>query len=131
MKKLFALFLVLGVVLYACQKETSFENGSTPSHGDLQSDGTGDCFPKNVVGTYVAGTALNGNNDYIEVTVDVTTAGSYTVFTDTVNGVYFRGTGIFTSTGAQVVRLRGTSTPATDGIFNFLVQYDSQMLPCR
>lgn len=127
MKKLSVVLLLLGVFLFhACQKEVSFESGSTPSEGSLQFDGLGDCMPKNVVGTYVAGTALSGATDYIEVTVDVTTSGSYTIYTDTVNGVYFRATGIFTTTGSNVVKLRGYATPAAEGTFNFTVYYGTQ-----
>ncbi len=126
MKQLAASFLLLAIILIGCEKEVSFESGSTPSSGILQSDLTGDCLPKNVVGTYEQGTALNGDNEYIEVTVDVTTIGSYTIYTDTVNGVYFRATGIFTSTGSNVVKLRGNATPASQGVFNFTVFYDGQ-----
>ena len=42
----------------ACQKETSFEGDNTPAEGSLLSDVSGDCLPKTVNGTYVAGTAL-------------------------------------------------------------------------
>lgn len=127
MKKLPVFFFLASLVfLNACQKEKSFESGTTPSEGLLQSDVTGDCLPKNVVGTYEQGTALNGTTNYIEVTVDVTTTGSFTVYTDTVNGVYFRATGTFTSLGPTVVKLRGNLTPAAQGTFNFSVFYNGQ-----
>lgn len=126
MRKILASLLVLGLVIVACQKENSFESGNSVSEGLLQSDVSGDCLPKNVVGTYVQGTALNGNTEYIEVTVDVTATGSYTVFSDTVNGVYFRLAGTFTALGNNVVKLRGNGTPATTGTFNFRIQYDGQ-----
>jgi hypothetical protein len=129
MKQLFAFVLVAVsavVLMNACQKEVSFEGGGTPSEGLLQSDVSGDCLPKTVNGTYEAGTALNGATNNIQVTVEVTTPGSYTIYTDTVNGVFFRASGIFTATGANSVTLRGSGTPATDGNFNFLVQYNGQ-----
>lgn len=126
MRKILASLLLLSLVIVACQKENSFESGNQPSEGLLQSDINGDCLPKNVVGTYVQGTALNGNTEYIEVTVDVTATGSYTVFSDTVNGVYFRLSGTFTTAGSNVIKLRGNGTPATTGTFNFRIQYDGQ-----
>lgn len=127
MKKLLAQLLFLGVLLMnACQKESSFENGNIPSQGLLQSDVTGDCFPKTVAGTYVQGTSLNGTSNFITISVMVTTPGSYTIGSDTVNGVFFRLTGIFTATGMETVNLRGNGTPAGQGTYNFRIQYDSQ-----
>ncbi len=128
MKKLLALLLVLGVVLMnACQKENSFESGGDPAQGLLQSDVNGDCFPKTVFGTYIKGTALNSGTNYIAVDVLVTTAGSYTIYSDTVNGVYFRLTGLFTAAGNATVNLKGYGTPAAEGTFNFTIQFDGQV----
>jgi hypothetical protein len=121
MKKLLASLFVVSVfasTFLSCQKENSFEAGAGPSQGLLQGDG-GDCLPKTVNGTYEEGTALNGNTNYIQVSVDVVATGTYTIYSDTANGVFFRATGIFTSTGIQTINLRGNGTPASDG------------LPCR
>ena len=127
MKKLPVLLCAaLVFLLNACQKEVSNETGGTPSEGLLQSELSGDCLPKNVVGVYEQGTALNGTSNYMEVSVDVTTPGSFIIYTDTVNGVYFRGTGIFTATGLSVIKLAGYGTPADDGIYNFIVTYNNQ-----
>jgi hypothetical protein len=125
MKKRYLFFFLISslVLINACQKEYSFEGGSGPSEGTLQDDGTGDCLPKTVSGTYVAGTVLDGTVSYIEVQANVTTIGSYTITTDTVNGIYFRGTGVFTTTGLNTVRLKGNGTPAAAGISNFIVSY--------
>jgi hypothetical protein len=125
MKKRF-LFLMLmsGLVLMnACLKEHSQESGNGPSQGTLQDDGTGNCLPKTVNGNYVAGVALAGTTNYIEVEVDVTTIGNYTIYTDTVNGMYFRVSGVFTATGLTTVRLKGNGTPIAIGISNFVVNY--------
>ncbi|MET0394709.1 MAG: hypothetical protein ABW019_16305 [Chitinophagaceae bacterium] len=118
----FALLSAL-VLFYACQKEVSFENGGIPSVGMLQSDISGDCLPKTVTGIYEEGTALATTTNYIDVEVDVLVAGSYTIYTDTVNGMYFRATGVFATTGINTVRLAGYGTPVADGIFNFVVTY--------
>lgn len=119
---LFLLFMAGLVLMNACQKEYSFESGNGPSAGTLQDDGTGDCLPKSVMGAYVAGTALNANN-YIEVQVNVTQAGSYVIYTDTVNGMWFRISGVFATTGLNTVQLKGNGTPQAVGIDNFIVHY--------
>ena len=127
MKKHIAALLVLGLgLIISCQKERSFETSGTPSVGTLQSDVGGDCLPKTVAGAYISGTALVGTSNYIQVEVDVTTVGSYTIYTDTVNGYYFRATGVFTSTGANQVTLRGNGTPGLAGVNNFTIHYNLQ-----
>lgn len=124
MKICYLLLILMSTMLFtACQKEKSFETGAAPSAGLLQENASGDCLPKTVTGIYVEGTALKADSNYIDVQVNVTKAGSYTVYTDTVNGVYFRATGTFTSTGINTVRLKGTGTPVNDGISNFTVTY--------
>jgi len=109
----------------SCQKEISFENSGSFSAGSLQSDGAGACLPKTVAGSYVEGVALKADSNYIEVQVNVAQAGSYTINTDTVNGIYFRVTGVFTTAGISTVRVRGNGTPLVSGIHNFIVSYDS------
>ncbi|MBL7739357.1 MAG: hypothetical protein JNK14_09060 [Chitinophagaceae bacterium] len=123
-KRLLFVLAIAGIVLLnACEPEKSFENGTGPSAGTLQDDGAGDCLPKTVAGAYVTGIALNGTANYIEVQVDVTTIGSYTIYTDTVNGIYFRATGNFTAAGLNMVTLQGNGTPVAAGIHNFIVSY--------
>ena len=115
----FALFLIF---LIGCQKELSEEAGQI-SKGSLQSN-LGDCMPMDVNGIFKAGQALVDSN-YIEVTINVTQTGSYTVFTDTVNGYSFRGTGSFANNGANTIRLKGSGTPGVQGTDAFTVIYDS------
>lgn len=125
MRKQVLAFLTLACLtmfFVGCAKEKSFETGFGPSVGSLQSETTGDCLPKNVAGIYEATVALTTTN-YIEVDVDITTAGSYTIRTDTVNGFSFKAQGYFTTTGIQTVKLAGTGTPTNSGISNFTVSY--------
>lgn len=110
------------ILIFSCQKEKSFEQGS-PSKGTLQ-DSVGDCLSKTVVGNYIASQAL-GDSNYIDVTVNVTQPGSYTVYTDTVNGYYFRATGTFNSAGSNTVHLKGFGTPVAAGTDDFYIFYDS------
>jgi hypothetical protein len=110
------------LLIVSCQKETSFEQGKL-SHGSLQ-DSLGDCLSKTVVGTYTAGKSLADSN-FIDVTVNVTQPGRYTIYTDTVNGYYFKAAGTFSTAGTNTVRLKGAGTPGSAGNDDFFIFYDS------
>lgn len=127
MKKRFLFLLSLGALLLwtACQKELSLETSDVASAGSLQSDTTGDCLPKTVQGVYEVGTVLDGAANYIDVQVNVTGVGSYLVFSDTVNGMFFQASGVFATAGLNTVRLPGDGTPLSAGIHNFVITYDS------
>jgi hypothetical protein len=113
------------VLFLSCQKETSFEGDNTPAEGSLLSDVNGDCTPKTVNGTYVAGTALVASVNTITCDVNVTKQGPYLITTDTINGYFFSATGTFTSLGNNTVTLRGNGTPFSAGVNNFIVSFDS------
>src|SRR6185295_4766172 len=109
-KSLFWLAL-LSTFVMACKKEHSYEKGITnPSSGSLQSGTTGDCLGSSVGGFYKVDTTLTDSN-YVDVKVDVTVAGDYTISTDTINGFYFSAAGAFSATGENTVRLQGAGTP--------------------
>jgi hypothetical protein len=116
------LSVLLLLVIVSCQKEESFEQGKT-SKGSLQSS-AGDCLSKKVGGTYTATKSL-GDSNYIDVTIDVTETGHYTVYTDTLNGYYFSGSGTFSTIGSNTVRMKGFGTPGSAGTNDFTVFYDS------
>jgi hypothetical protein len=78
------------------------------------------CSPGTVAGTYTAGTVLGAGNT-VTVQVNVATAGSYTLTSNTVNGMTFSATGVFSATGTQSVVLTGTGTPAAAGTNVFSV----------
>ena len=79
----------------------------------------GACSGATYAGTYDAGAPLTSSN-IVLVNVTVLTPGTYTITTNTVNGISFSGTGTFTAAGApQPVALTGTGTPVASGIFNF------------
>lgn len=109
-------------VISSCQKEVSQEYGS-PAKGSLQGNG-GDCLPKLVGGSYISNKALTDSN-FIDVTIDVTSAGPYTITTDTVNGYSFKASGTFANTGSNTVRMKGVGTPVNPGVNNFSVVFDS------
>jgi hypothetical protein len=125
MKKLLFCWLLAGLVMMTgCQKELSFEQGTKPGHGMLQEETSGDCFPKTVNGVYEVGTPLVAATNNIEISVDVTETGNYLITTDTVNGIYFRASGIFTQTGMNTITLNGNGTPFTSGVHNYVVSFD-------
>jgi hypothetical protein len=74
----------------------------------------GACTNATINGTYTATTALTSSNT-VTVQVNVTAAGAYTITTNTVGGITFSKTGIFTTTGLQSIVLNGSGTPTTAG----------------
>jgi len=108
----------------ACQKETSFEQGSsTASVGSLSVDASGNCLGAVVSGIYMKDTAIKASN-YVDVSVKVDTVGTYIISSDTVNGYYFKATGTFGATGTQTVRLVGGGKPLVIGTNIFRVTYN-------
>jgi hypothetical protein len=66
-------------------------------------------------GSYVKGVALGSGNTVtmrVEVT-DISTGGSWAITSNTVDGIYFKGSGMFTSTGEQTITLYGYGTPTS------------------
>lgn len=127
MKKRFLVLLPLSTLLLftACQKEFSLELSETGSTGSLQSDVTGDCLPKTVQGIYEVGTVLDPGSNYIDIQVNIAGAGTYSISSDTVNGMFFQANGSFSTTGLNNVRVKGIGTPLAAGINSFTITYDS------
>jgi hypothetical protein len=119
----FSIYIILFTV--SCQKEYSLE-GNQFSTGSLKSSSSGYCLPEHIIGIYKEGKILNDSN-YIEVEVNVTQAGYYSIITNTVNGYYFKGTGIFSSAGSNTVQLAGDGTPLAAGNNNFTIAYDTSV----
>jgi hypothetical protein len=131
MKRFFLYALVLfttATVFYACNKEYSTEGGVTGSStGFVVKDSiTNNCTNVTPNGIYTVGTALVADSNTVSVTVNVTNAGAYVIYSDTINGYYFRTSGFFTSTGVQTVKMKGYGTPiayTAGGIDYFSVSY--------
>lgn len=90
--------------------------------GGTLGGGGGNCTPFVFSGTYQQGTLLNASNT-VQVQVNVTTLGGYNITSNTVNGVSFSSSGIFTSLGLQNVTLKGTGTPLNAGVQNFAITF--------
>lgn len=72
------------------------------------------CSSYNVNGVYETGSQMLVDN-YIEVFVNVTRTGVYSFNTQTVNGIKFTGSGNFTQTGKQLIKLDCVGTPQAAG----------------
>jgi hypothetical protein len=65
--------------------------------------------------------------NYIEVEVNVTQPGFYSVHTNTVNGYSFTGSGNFSTTGSNVINLAGNGKPIVEGNNDFAITYDTSV----
>ncbi|KMQ63739.1 hypothetical protein ACM40_02800 [Chryseobacterium sp. BLS98] len=70
------------------------------------------CGSATVNGVYTKGSVLTASNT-ITLPVVVSALGSYSITTNTVDGISFSGSGTFTATGNQNVTLSGTGTPTS------------------
>ena len=84
----------------------------------------GVCQSPVINGSYIYRTALTASN-FVTLKVNVQSPGSYSVKSDTLNGISFEASGNFTSTGNQTLKLMGKGIPQQAGIFNFIFQGDS------
>jgi len=115
----------LAMAWVSCQKELSFEEGSFIPSNDATgtlNGAPGACANFVVSGVYGQGLMLDTFN-YVSVEVNFTTAGGYIITTDTVNGIYFMGTGTVATAGIAVVKLVGAGTPLNPGPFSYKVNF--------
>jgi hypothetical protein len=115
-------------LLVSCKKETSIENGGSVTvnaTGTLK-DSSGNCYPDSVAGTFYDG-VTPGDTNYVQIKVNVATAGTYLITTDTVNGFYFKDSGFFTNTGLYIINLKAYGTPILQKATDFNVTFDSSV----
>jgi hypothetical protein len=116
--------LILTVFIFSCQKELYFDDVPS-SEGTLKEDSAGlYCLPSAVYGVYKQDSIL-GNSNYIEVDVNVTRVGDYTIISIPNDGMTFSAQGNFTSTGINRVKLLGAGLPRTSGAHQIQVTYNS------
>lgn len=109
------------LTLWSCEKEYSLEDAGGNATGTLKSDGFGDCLPSSVNGIFKKDSTL-GTGNYIDVQINLTAGGSYTIISDTVNGFYFKGSGT-AAPGLRTVRLRGFGKPLVGGNNEFRIGF--------
>ncbi len=112
-------------IVASCQKELSYEAGL--GKGTLKKDATGECLPINVNGSYQKDTLLKPIINFVEVQVNASEVGSYSIKTDTINGYSFSGAGIFNVQGVNTVRLIGSGKPLAPGFDMFTVTFDTSI----
>lgn len=115
--------ITLGAFTSAIDLRNNGSQGGSTSTGTLGAN-PDTCTPINILGNYKTGAALTDSNT-VQVQVNVTTPGSYSIATNSVNGVDFIKSGTFTTTGIQNVILNGSGTPIAPGVQYFTVTYGS------
>lgn len=120
----FLLFSFLSVLFFsACQKQLYFDLNEQ-SIGTLKVQSNLDCLGDSVSGSFKKDIPLTELN-YIDVQTNITKVGRYLIYSDTVNGCFFRGEGVFSTTGSNAARLIGNGVPVDTGWKTFKITYDA------
>lgn len=116
--------LILTAFIFSCQKELHFEEVPS-SEGTLKEDSAGlYCLPSAVYGVYKQDSLL-GNSNYVEVDVNVTRVGDYSISSIPNDGMSFSAVGNFTSIGINRVKLFGAGIPRASGPHQIQVVYNN------
>jgi hypothetical protein len=118
LRSIIVAFIFTPLLFTACKKGHPCDTDQ-PAKGSLQ-DMEGNCLPGVAHGSWIAGLTSKADSSYVDVTVKVTSPGSYHIVSDSSNGVQFADSGVFTQTGNQTVRLKpkGIFTAPKLTIFN-------------
>jgi len=122
--RLTAVLIATFTAFISCQKQLDFETGGV-SAGTLKKNPAGDCLPVTVNGVFKVDSVLT-NNNYVDVQVDVTIAGTFNVKSDTVNGYSFSKTGSV-GKGVNTIRLYASGKPLAAGTNIFTIKYGSSI----
>ena len=115
----------IAVLIIGCAKETSFETGNPfgLAQGSLK-DSMGNCQNIIIKGNYAVDTVMNDSN-YVTVTATILSAGKYKIYTDTVNGFWFRDSAYVLTAGMQTFKLKGFGKPILPIASNFTVFFNT------
>lgn len=120
-------FLIFSCLLLiiSCTKETSFETGGVFGSADgTLKDSVGNCQGVIVKGQYVMDSVLTDSN-YVSVTASITKPGIYKIYSDTVNGFWFRDSAYVLTSGLQTFKLKGYGKPILPKTTNFTVLFNA------
>ncbi|MEP6845110.1 MAG: hypothetical protein ABI861_03875, partial [Panacibacter sp.] len=115
--------IIFCCLIFSCQKGIHWDIAST---GSLIKDNDGNCLPVSVAGNYVADSLVN-NNNFIIVDVNVTSFGTYNIFTDSINGYVFKASGEFDNSGLHHVKLVCNGKPIAPDTNYFTIHYDTSV----
>ena len=90
-------------------------------------DAFGICFAQTMHGTFYNGITPAADTTYVEVKVNVTTIGRYSVFTDNQNGFQFADSGVFETPGINIIKLKPAGTPLAHVPTNFTIRFDTSI----
>jgi len=120
---LFISFLSISSLIAGCKKDP--RPPATQAEGSLVSSEYGECLPSKPHGTFYNGYDVNTDSNYAEISVYVTKPGAYKIATGQVDGVSFTGSGAFSDTGLNTVRMKGTGRFTSSGQKLFPLTFDS------
>ncbi|MDN3657588.1 hypothetical protein QWZ08_18190 [Ferruginibacter paludis] len=117
-------FIIFTLAFTSCEKERSTESGlfttGTNSGTSIYSYvGAPNCTSPKVKGSYAAGVSVTIANT-VTLQVNVQTPGTYLISTATINGITFKGSGTFSTTGIQNLNLLATGSPVAAGTFTYI-----------
>lgn len=113
--------ILILILISSCQKEFGYGRITPGSLATFTlSNPSGNCTNVTVNGIYTVGSLLTSAHT-ISIKVLVSSIGSYSISTNTVNGISFSSSGNLTSAGEHIIHLLGTGTPLAHGNFNFII----------
>lgn len=117
----YAPLLALLLFFFACQHELdpNLLPKSDTSKFTLTAS-AGACSHIEVAGAFKTARPVTASN-YIKADVIATKAGTWSGYTDTIGGVWFEGSGEFTTTGQQQITLYAHGTPTQTGPNSFVI----------
>ena len=116
------------LLVAACSREKSFQIPENKGVGAELASSGGLCTGGVVQGVFGQGLALDSSNKLV-LQVQIPSAGSYSIQSDTVSGVWFRGSFTASGSGAALIQVPGFGTPSAGGLFNFTLR--SGQSSCR
>jgi hypothetical protein len=108
----------------SCSFSVTFEQTASPAVFTL-GGAPNSCTGAILSGNYASGVVTNSSN-YVTISVNVTSPGTYSITTTTIIGMTFSATGLFNSTGVQNVVLYASGTPNNSGSYLFPVNHNGE-----